>query len=110
MQWRHEEEQRSLLQLQEAAEAHCAEHAAQKARREVEAKTKKETKRQRVAEEEERKKRMVEYLQRLRDKVLEEEAALLEGAEGSQVAGSKCKEVAVGDEEEQQLSKKARGK
>ena len=53
---------------------------------------------------------MVEYLQRLRDKVLEEEAALLEGAEGSQVTGSKYKEIAVGDEEEQQLSKKARGK
>ena len=110
MQQRHEEKQRSLLQLQEAAEAHCAEHAAQKARREAEAKTKEEAERQRVAEEEERKKRMVEYLQRLRDKVLEEEAALLEGAEGSQVAGSKRKEVAAGDEEEQRPSKKARGK
>ena len=53
---------------------------------------------------------MVEYLQRLRDEVLEEEAALLEGAEGSQVAGSKHKEVAAGDEEEQRPSKKARGK
>jgi len=42
--------------------------------------------------------------------VLEEEAALLEGAEGSQVAGSKHKEVAAGDEEEQRPSKKARGK
>jgi len=42
----------------------------------------------------------VEYLQQLRDEVLEEEAALLEGAEGSQVTGSKCKEVATGDEEE----------
>ena len=45
----------------------------------------------------------MEYLQRLRDEVLEEEAALLEGAEGSQVVGSKHKE-------EQQPSKKARGK
>ena len=54
-------------------------------------------------EEEERKKRTREYLQRLQDEVLEEEAALLEGAEGSQVVGSKCKE-------EQQPSKKARGK
>ena len=53
---------------------------------------------------------MMGYLQRLQDEVLEEEAALLEGAEGSQVAGSKCKEVATGDEEEQQPSKKARGK
>jgi len=42
--------------------------------------------------------------------VLEEEATLLEGAEGSQAIGSKCKEVAAGDEEEQQPSKKARGK
>ena len=42
--------------------------------------------------------------------MLEEEAALLEGAEGSQVAGSKHKEVAAGDEEEQRPSKKARGK
>ena len=42
MQRRHEEEQRFLLQLQEAAEAHRAEHVAQKARREVEAKAKEE--------------------------------------------------------------------
>jgi len=42
--------------------------------------------------------------------VLEEEAALLERAEGSQVVGSKHKEVAAGDEEEQWPSKKARGK
>jgi len=62
---------------------------AQKARREVEAKAKEETKRQRVVEEEERKKRMMEYLQRLWNEVLEEEAALLEGAEGSQVVRSK---------------------
>ena len=56
------------------------------------------------------KKRMREYLQQLRDKVLEEETALLEGAKGSQVAGSKHKEITTGDEEEQQPSKKARGK
>jgi len=42
--------------------------------------------------------------------VLEEEATLLEGAEGFQTVGSKCKEVATGDEEEQRLSKKAKGK
>jgi len=42
---------------------HQAEHAAQKARREVEEKAYEEAERQRVAEEEERKKRMVEYLQ-----------------------------------------------
>ena len=41
--------------------------------------------------------------------MLEEEATLLEGAEGSQVAGSKHKEVTTGGEEEQRPSKKARG-
>ena len=110
MQQRHEEQQQSLLRLQKTAEAHRAERAAQKARREVKAKAKEEAERQRVAEEEERKKRMVEYLQWLQDKVLEEEAALLEGAERSQVMGSKRKEVVTGDEEGQRPSKKARGK
>ena len=110
MQRQHEEKQQSLLWLQKAAEACRAEHAAQKARREAEAKAKEEAERQRVVEEEERKKRTREYLQRLRDKVLEEEAALLEGAEGSQVAGSKRKEITAGGEEEQRPSKKARGK
>ena len=60
-------------------EAHHAERAAQKARREAEAKAKEEAEKQRVAEEEKRKKRMMEYLQQLWDEVLEEEAALLEG-------------------------------
>jgi len=42
--------------------------------------------------------------------VLEEEAALLERAKGSQVTGSKRKEIAAGDEKGQQPSKKARRK
>ena len=42
--------------------------------------------------------------------MLEEEATLLEGAEGSQVTGSKHKEVTAGDEEVQWPFKKARGK
>jgi len=71
----------------------------------VEAKAKEEAERQRVTEEKERKKRTMEYLQRLQDKVLEEEATLLEGAEGS-----KHKEVTTRNEEEQWPSKKARGK
>jgi len=83
---------------------------AQNTRRKAEAKAKKEAERKRVAEEKKRKRRTVEYLQRLRDKVLEEEATLLEGAEGSQVTGSKHKEVAAGDKEVQWPSKKARGK
>ena len=44
------------------AKLHWAEHAAQKARREAEKKAKKEVKRQRVAEEEKRKRRTVKYL------------------------------------------------
>jgi len=42
--------------------------------------------------------------------MLEEEAALLKEAEGSQITGSKHKEVTAGNEEGQQPSKKARGK
>ena len=42
--------------------------------------------------------------------MLEEEATLLEGAEGSQVMGSKCKKVGARDEEGQRPSKKTRGK
>jgi len=61
-------------------------------------------------EEEERKRRMMEYLQQLRNEVLEEKATLLERAEGSQVTGSKCKEVAAGDKEGQRPFKKARKK
>jgi len=106
----HKEEQRLLVQLEEVAKLRWAEHTAQKTRRKAEAKAKEEAERQRIAEKEERKKRTMEYLQRLRDEVLWKEATLLEGAEGSQVMGSKCKKVAAGDEEVQQLSKKARGK
>jgi len=83
---------------------------AQKARREVEEKAWEEAERQRAMEEEERKRRTMEYLQQLRDEVLEEKATLSEGAEGSQVAGSKHKEVAARDKEVQRPSKKARGK
>jgi len=63
MQWRHEEEQWLLAQLEEVVKLRQAEHTAQKARREAEEKAHEEAKRQRVAEEEERKRRMVEYLQ-----------------------------------------------
>ena len=44
MQWRHKKEQQSLFCLQEAVEAYHAEHAAQKARREAEAKAKEDAK------------------------------------------------------------------
>jgi len=110
MQWRHEEEQWLLAQLEEVAKLHWAECAAQKARREVEEKVWEEAERQRVVEKEKRKKKTIEYLQQLWDEVLEEEAALLEKAEGSQVAGSKYKKITAGDKEEQWPSKKARRK
>ena len=83
---------------------------AQKTRRKAEKKTQEEAERQRVAEKKERKKRMMEYLQWLRDEILEEEATLLKGTEGSQVAGSKQKEVATRNEKGQQPLKKAREK
>jgi len=110
MQQRHEEEQRLLVQLEEAAKLYRAEHAAQKARREVEEKAQEKAKRQKVVEKEERKRRMMMYLQWLWNKVLEEEVTLLEETEGSQVTGSKCKKIAPGDKEEQWSSKKAKGK
>ena len=94
-QW-YEEEQQSLLQLQEVVEACCVERVAQKARREVEAKAKEEAKKWRIAE-----KKKLEYIQWLWDEVLGEEAVLLEGDEGSQVTGSKHKEIAAGDKEKQ---------
>jgi len=83
---------------------------AQKARREAEEKVWEEAERQRVIEEEKRKRRTVEYLQWLWDKVLKEEATLLKGAKESQVMGSKQKEVAARDKDGQQPFKKAREK
>jgi len=109
IQQRYKEKQWLLIQLEEAAKLHWAEHVAQKARREAEKKEREEAKRQRVAEKK-KKKRTLEYLQQLQDKVLEEEATLLEGAEKSQVIRSKRKEVATRDEKGQWFSKKAREK
>ena len=110
MQWRYKKEQQLLEQLEEVAKSRQAERMAQKAKREAEEKAWEEAERQRVAEEKERKKRTIEYLQRLQDKVLEEEATLLEGTEGSQIMRSEHKKVTTGDEKGQQPSKKARGK
>jgi len=47
----------------------------------------------------EKKKKMLEYFQQLQDKMLEEEAALLEGTKGSQIMESKCKEITTRDKE-----------
>jgi len=52
MQQRHEKEQWLLIQLEEAAKLHWAEHVAQKARREAEEKAWEEAERQRVVEKE----------------------------------------------------------
>ena len=53
---------------------------------------------------------MLEYLQQLWNKVLAEDATLLESTERSQSAGSKCKEVSSKDNRDHQPSKKAKGK
>ena len=42
--------------------------------------------------------------------MLAKDVALLEGAEGSQITGSKCKEINFRDKEKQQPPKKAKGK
>ena len=54
-------------------------HVAQKTRREIEAKTKEEAERQKLVKEE-KKKKWLEYVQKLWNKVLAENATLLEGA------------------------------
>ena len=74
MQQRHKKEQRLLTQLEEAAKLCWAERMAQKTRRKAEEKAQEEAERQRAVGEEKRKRRMMVYLQQLRDKVLEEEA------------------------------------
>ena len=71
-------------------EAHHVEHAAQKARREAKAKAREEAEKWRIAEEQKKK---LEYIQRLWDGVIAEDA------EGSQVTGSKYKEVTSRDKE-----------
>jgi len=95
--------------LEEAVETHHIKYAAQKARKKAEAKMREEVKKQRIVEEEEKKKWM-EYLQQLWDKVLVEDATFLESTGDSQVTGTKHKEVNSEDKEEQWPSKKAKGK
>jgi len=64
----------------------------QKARKKAKAKARKKAKKRRIAEKEEKKK-ILEYLQQLWDKVLAENATFLEGTEEPHIAGSKCKEI-----------------
>ena len=99
IQQRHRKEKQLLLQLEEVAKLCQAEHIAQKARRKAEKKAREKAKRQKIEEKKLKKKRILEYLQQLQDEILEEKAILLERAEGSQVMGSKHKEITAGDEE-----------
>ena len=110
MQQKYKEEQHFLVQLKEAVKLHWAKCMAQKARREAEEKAWEKAERKRVVEEEEGKRRTMEYLQWLWNEMLEEEATLLERAKESQIIGSKCKKITTRDEEEQQLSKKTKEK
>lgn len=57
-------------------------HAAQKARKEVEAKIREKAKKQRLVEKK-KKKRRLEYIQQLWNEVLAENTALKKGAKGS---------------------------
>ena len=92
-QWRYKEQQQLLVQLEEVAKLCQTEHMAQKARREAEAKAREKAKRGRVVEEKKWKKRTLEYLQQLQDKVFEEDTTLLESTEESQIAEPKYKKV-----------------
>jgi len=62
----------------------------------VEAKVREKAKKRRIVKKM-KKKRMLEYFQQLWDKVLSEDATLLEGTERSQIVGSKCKKVSLKD-------------
>ena len=81
-----------MICLEEAVETHHIEYIAQKARKEVEAKMREKAKKQRLVEEK-KKKKQIEDLQELWNKILAEDTALLEAMEGSQVMGTKHKEI-----------------
>ena len=74
IQQQYKEKQQLLVCLKETAEAYYVKYTAQKVRREMEAKAKEETKRQRLAEKEEKRKKL-EYIQQLWNKVIVEDAA-----------------------------------
>jgi len=78
--------------------SHWAEHVTQKARKEAEAKVRKEAKKRRVVKEEKKKKRTLEYIQQLQNEMLEKDTTILEGTEEFQIIGSKYKEVFPGND------------
>ena len=108
-QQRYKKQQQLLVQLEEIAKSCRTKHVAQKARKEAEAKAREEAKRRSVAEEE-KKKRILEYIQQLWNKVLEEDTTLLEGTKRSQIVGPKYKKASLGDNVDHQPSKKTKGK
>ena len=93
--------------MEEVAEAHYIECAAQKVRRMAKTKEGKEAEKRRITEE---KKKSLKCIQQLQDKVLVEDATLLESTGGSQIVGTKCRENTSGDKERQQPFKKAKRK
>ena len=66
--------------------------------RKTKARTRKEAKRKRLVEEKKKRKKL-EYIQQLQDKMIAENTTLLEGANESQIAKSKYKEVTSEDKE-----------
>ena len=83
-------------------------HAAQKVRK-MKTKVRKEAKKQRLAEKK-KKKKQLEYIQQLQDKILAKNATLLKDTERSQIIRSKHKEVSLGDDIDHWPSKKAKEK
>ena len=69
-----------------------------------------EAEKRRIAKEKKKKKRTLEYIQQLWDKMLAEDATLLEDTERSKVMGSKYKEVPLEEDIDCWPSKKAKGK
>ena len=93
--------------MEKAIEVNCVQNIAQKTRKEAETKAREKVEKQRIAEEEKKKKQM-EYLQQLQNKVLAENAILLESTKGFQIVRTECKENILRNEEKQWPSKAKR--
>ena len=74
----------------------------------METKTRKKAKKQRFTEE--KKKKQLEYIQQLQDKMLAENTTFLEGAKRSQIVRSKYKKVPLEDNIDHWPSKKTKEK
>ena len=83
---------------------------AQKTRKKVEAKAKKEAEKRRIAEKKKKKKRTLEYLQQLQNKMLAEDATFLESTKRFQIVGSKYKKILPENNRDRQPFKKAKRK